>query len=178
MIIREFHPDDDIEALTELLHRAYAPLAAAGLHYTATHQTSEVTRYRLNSGHPLVAERDGNIIGTVTCYAADPNSKTPWYREPGVMIFGQFAVDPAFQHQGIGFALHEAVIQHAKKCGAHYLLLDTAAPATNLISMYQSWGYSVIATHDYSTTNYESVIMRRSLTEPPNAVHEQPIPAW
>jgi hypothetical protein len=36
--IREIDDGDSFEELTELLHRAYAPLAAAGFRYLATHQ--------------------------------------------------------------------------------------------------------------------------------------------
>jgi hypothetical protein len=56
LTIRPFsEADDDIGALTGLLHRAYAPLASRGLRFTATHQLPEVTLRRLHRGYPLVA---------------------------------------------------------------------------------------------------------------------------
>ena len=58
-MIRELAPLDDVELLTEMLHRAYAPLAALGLRYSATHQSPEVTRRRLDKGYSLVAEVEG-----------------------------------------------------------------------------------------------------------------------
>ena len=43
--IRQFGPDDSIEELTALLHRAYARLGSMGLNYTAVDQAaSAVTR--------------------------------------------------------------------------------------------------------------------------------------
>ena len=41
--IRVFAADDLIEHLTELLHRAYAPLGARALNYTAVDQSVETT---------------------------------------------------------------------------------------------------------------------------------------
>ena len=163
MLIRTLKDDEDIGALTELLHRAYAALAAAGLRYTATHQTSEVTRLRLSRGHPFIAELDGRVVGTATCYPPDPENILSWYRDENAFHFGQFGVDPEYQGRGVGQALHQALIDHALGGGAHYLLLDTAAPAHDLIAMYHRWGYVVVDRFDYASTNYESVITRKRL---------------
>lgn len=162
MIIRSFSEDDDLDGLTGLLHRAYAPLAAAGLRYTATYQSAEVTMRRLRTGLPLVAELDGRVIGTVTVYRNNPGSDVPLYRE--AFYFGQFAVDPDFAGRGVGRALHAAAIRHALDQGARRMGLDTAAPAHDLIATYQRWGYVIVDRIQFSTTNYESVIMCRDLT--------------
>jgi hypothetical protein len=44
--IRRARHDEDWVALTELLHRAYAPLASRGMRYLARHQDADVTRRR------------------------------------------------------------------------------------------------------------------------------------
>jgi hypothetical protein len=41
---RELRVTDDVVAITHLLHEAYAPLAAAGMRYVASHQSPEITR--------------------------------------------------------------------------------------------------------------------------------------
>ena len=51
--IRPIEPGDDVAALTDMLHRAYAVLGAMGLNYTAVDQTCEVTRERLAGGIAL-----------------------------------------------------------------------------------------------------------------------------
>jgi hypothetical protein len=46
---------DDIELITELLHESYAPLAAAGMHFVAAHQSATVTEQRMDRGETFVA---------------------------------------------------------------------------------------------------------------------------
>jgi GNAT superfamily N-acetyltransferase len=168
MIIRHWKREDDVIAMTQMLHRAYSALAARGLRYTATHQTPDVTLRRLAKGRALVAEIDGRIVGTVTSYGPDPESDTPFYRDPGTVSFGQFGVDPEFRSQGIGRALHAAMLAAAVARGAKYVALDTAAPAFDLIALYERWGYAVVGRAQWKTTNYESVIMRRPAGPMPN----------
>lgn len=134
MKIRVITPQDDLVALTELLHRAYAPLGARGLRYVATHQTPEVTAERLFTGHPLAAELDGKIIGTLTVHPPNAESRSVTYRDPLTFNFGQFAVEPAFGGQGIGRRLHQAALDHVAGLGARFMALDTAEPATDLIA--------------------------------------------
>jgi GNAT superfamily N-acetyltransferase len=160
LTVRDWRDDDDVDEITRLLHRAYASLAAAGLRYMATHQAPEVTLRRLKQGRAFVAEQDGRVIGTVTAYPPDPTSIVPLYRHPKTFHFGQFGVEPDHRGQGIGRALHQAALQHARDQGAHYMALDTAGPASELISTYQRWGYQIMARMSHTETNYESVIMR------------------
>lgn len=162
-LIRLLAPDDDLVALTGMLHRAYAPLAARGLRYTATHQSPEVTARRAASGVCFVAELSGRLIGTITAIPADPACPAPAYREPGIFHFGQYAVAPEHKGRGLGRRLHDIALRLARERGGHAMLLDTAAPAADLIAMYSRWGYIEIGRHRWETTNYESVIMRRAL---------------
>jgi GNAT superfamily N-acetyltransferase len=74
----------------------------------------------------------------------------------------QFAVAPELKGQGLGKALHRAAAALAVEHGAKILALDTAAPAKSLIAMYEAWGYSIVAEHDWRPhTNYPSVVMSR-----------------
>jgi len=101
--LRPFAASDSLEALTALLHRAYAPLGAMGLNFTAVDQDVEATRACVASGPCFVAEAGGEIVGTVTvCGAYDPNTQpwaraTPWFYRHDVAHLHQLAVDPAAQ---------------------------------------------------------------------------------
>ncbi len=64
-MVRELSPNDSIEQLTELLHRAYAQLATMGLNFTATDQSAEVTAKRIAGGQCFVAEVDQKVVGTI-----------------------------------------------------------------------------------------------------------------
>lgn len=165
-MIRKCRLPDDIAVLTDLLHRAYAELAARGLRYVATHQTHEITERRVKAGHCFVAEMDGQLVGTITVRKPNPEAKVATYREASTFIFGQFGVDPAFRRQGIGRALHEHAMRFAEKNGATAMAMDTAVPATHLIVLYSKWGYREVERCHWDTTNYESVIMKKELKRP------------
>lgn len=182
LTIRLLRDDDDLDALTDLLHRAYAPLAARGLKYLATHQDVETTRRRASSGVCAVAAQDETVVGTITLYDRgmvqyddlDPDDGRRWYAKPNVMVFGQFGVDPSAKGVGIGRALHAWAETKARDRGATELACDTAEPATDLVEMYQRWGYRVVGTTQWGITNYRSVILSKTLTDPSAA---SPTPA-
>lgn len=169
--IRPCRLPDDTVVLTEMLHRAYAELAARGLRYWATYQTPEVTERRIKDGYGFVAEWEGQLAGTITVRRSDPRSRTATYREAGTFTFGQFGVDPAFRGRGIGRALHEHIIRFAEAQGATAMALDTAVPATHLIALYAKWGYREVERCQWDDTNYPSVILRKELKPCPH--HEQ-----
>jgi len=164
VVLRSLRDDDSIPEITRLLHAAYAPLAAMGLRYTATHQNDEVTLSRLQRGIPFVGELDGQIIATVTLYpAAGPNSSCAWYSEPGVFCFGQFAVHPDLQRFGLGGQMIGILEKETIARSGRELALDTAEPAHHLRQWYEKLGYRFIQYADWSSTNYRSVILSKSL---------------
>jgi predicted N-acetyltransferase YhbS len=165
--IRDLRPDDDIPAITALLHESYAPLAASGLRFLASHQDDGTTRRRLQSGDPLVATFAGRIAGTITLYAPAPDSPASWYRRPGVFRIGQLAVRPDMQRQGIGLCLVQAAQCRARERGATDLALDTAEGAQHLRSWYERLGFRFVEFVSWHDTNYRSVIMSKCLTTQP-----------
>jgi GNAT superfamily N-acetyltransferase len=168
--IRDCRLPDDLHDLTELLHRAYAELAARGLKYFASYQTPDVTEERVRSGRCFVAEAQGRLVGTITVRPTKPNASVPLYREKDIMIIGQFGVAPDQRGKGIGRLLHSYAVRYALECRASRLALDTAAPATDLIEMYSYWGYQVVTKHKWKVTNYESVVMQLNLKSPNHAL--------
>ncbi|RYD28053.1 MAG: GNAT family N-acetyltransferase [Verrucomicrobiaceae bacterium] len=164
-LIRRYHEDDSIPQITRLLHEAYAPLAAMNLRFTANHQDDAVTLSRLTRGFSWVAELDGEIVATVTLYPpALEAGCCPWYSEPGVVSFGQFAVRPDLQRLGLGRRLIALLENEAASRGATELALDTAEPAHHLIRWYEKLGFRFIQFADWSSTNYRSVVMSKTLS--------------
>ena len=162
--IRQINERDCIESLTTLIHEAYASQASLGLRYWATHQSAEVTKKRFASGQGILAELEGDYVGTITVRPPQPESSVELYRDPRVWSIGQFAVLPRFKGLGIGKRLHDAAIQYALRSGGHTMALDTAEPASALIVKYRGWGYSVVGLCDWRPqTNYLSVLMARPL---------------
>lgn len=161
--IRDLAESDSIAAITELLHAAYAHLAKSGFRYHASHQEEATTLRRLLRGVPFVADSGGEIIGTVTLYRPNSNSPCEWYRQANVFRFGQFAVRPDLQRNGIGLRLYEHVETTARSLGAAELALDTAEGALHLREWYEKLGFRFIQFVSWDITNYRSVVLSKSL---------------
>jgi GNAT superfamily N-acetyltransferase len=168
--LRPLAPGDSIAALTALLHRAYAPLAAMGLNYTAVDQSVETTAQRVAGGHCLVAERDGAIVGTVVVQGPRDTDETPgirhcaWYLRRDVAHLHQLGVEPAAQGQGIGRALIGACEHWAREQGVfRAMALDTAMPATHLRQRYAALGYAEVGDVQWAGKRYRTVVMAKPL---------------
>lgn len=154
---------DDIDALTALLHRAYAALAQAGLHYMASHQSAEVTRQRMARGDTIVAlSPPGALIGTVTLARASATSGSTFYDRPDVASVGQFGVEPTLQGVGIGSTLLGCVEVLAFERGVSQLALDTSEEAAALIRFYTRRGYDPVDSVTWPDVNYRSVIFAKA----------------
>ncbi len=165
--IRRLDTNDCVEALTVLIHRAYKKNADLGFHFVATHQSSEVTRERLNSGIAFVAEQDGQIVGTITLEFPIEIPHGEYVTDRPLALFGQFAVEPGLQSQGLGRRLIETVEAEARRIGAKEICLDTAQAADHLVGYYQKLGYEIRAEADWRPeVNYKSWVMVKDLVEP------------
>ncbi|CAN5406331.1 hypothetical protein BH10BAC6_BH10BAC6_18190 [soil metagenome] len=108
--IRPLQSSDSVEQITEMLHRAYAELAAMGFRFLATHQSAETTRSRLNGDMSFVAVLDNVIVGTISIYSTPYEDVCLHYRKPGVARFGQFGIEPHLQHCGLGTRMMDVVV--------------------------------------------------------------------
>jgi predicted N-acetyltransferase YhbS len=161
--IRAFDERDDLEALTQLIHRAYAAHLAAGLRYWGTHQSVADTEERIRSGQGFVMVEDHQYVGTITVRPPYPQSTVPLYRRTDVFTLAQFCVSPERQGQRLGRRLHDHAVAYAASAGASTIALDTAKPADRLIKLYESWGYQLVGECDWRPhTNYESVVMSKA----------------
>ncbi len=168
--VRPIAPSDSLEALTALLHRAYAPLGAKGLNYTAVDQRVDDTARRFASGHGFVAEQDGVIVGTVVVNGPLDADEKPdaracaWYLRRDVAHLHQLGVEPAAQGQGTGPALIAACERWAVDQGFRAMALDTAMPATHLRQRYAALGYADVGDVQWSGKRYRTVIMVKPLS--------------
>jgi GNAT superfamily N-acetyltransferase len=161
---RRLLPGDDLAAITGFLHEAYAPLAAAGMRFVASHQDVATTRRRIAKGETFVASAGELIVGIITLSDAKATHGSPFYDRPDVADFGQFAVRPAYQRRGIGSRLMAVVERRAREKGVRELALNTSEHATHLISMYTRMGYRFVEHVQWSEVNYRSVVMSKALT--------------
>jgi GNAT superfamily N-acetyltransferase len=161
--IRQIESRDSLEALTSLLHSAYAELGAMGLNYTAVDQSVSVTRKRINGGICFVAVDGADLVGTIVVEAPNVNHSCVHFARPGVASAHQFAVAPSLQRRGIGSRLLQRAESWAKERGYSELALDTAEPARHLIELYERRGYEHVGFVHWDGKRYRSVVMSKRL---------------
>ena len=177
--IRPVAARDSFGELTQLLHQAYAPLAAAGMNFTAATQGRDVTALRAAEGQCFVAEHGGEIVGTVTVSGpfADGEApwaaSVPWFRDRHTARFHQFAVHPSLQGQGLGRRLVAACERWALQHGYRRMALDVAEPAEALHGLYTRLGYADVGHVQWEGKRYRSVVMHKVLDRSPLREHLQ-----
>lgn len=164
LVIRLLRPDDSITELTELLHRAYRPLADRGMNYVAATQDDATTRRRISGGECYLALLGTRTVGTITLHPPRHDVHTPWYCRPDVATFQQFAVEPSLQNRGVGSALLTEVERRAGEAGHAELAFNTAENASELIEFYARRGYRFIEHVRWPHAKYRSVVMSKALT--------------
>lgn len=162
-LLRPLAPADSIAELTALIRRAYQALAQAGLNYTGTYQTEENTRRCIARGECWVAEWAGRLVGTVCLRPPGAPTVCEYYQRPGVAVLNRLAVEPAMQRQGIGAGLIRRMEARGRELGAAELALDTAEPATHLVTWYQKLGFRPAARVQWKDKTYASVILSKPL---------------
>ncbi len=167
--IRPLSAHDSLEFITDMLHRAYAGLAAQGLRFHATFQGVEVTAQRMNGELSTVVEDLDmqRIVATVSVYKPSPDQECVWYAQPGVYRFGQFGVEPELQRSGLGGILMKLIEDQAQRLGAAEMACDTAEPALHLRRWYEAMGYRFVQFQQWNETNYRSVILSKVLSNAP-----------
>lgn len=174
--IRLLAARDSLTALTQLLHRAYAPLAAAGVNYSAATQTVADTERNIAQGQCFVAECRGRIVGTITVRGPLDAQIAPWAVEVPAFCdrdtahFHQFAVDPEFQRRGIARQLVSACERWARERGYRRMALDTAEPA-GLRAAYAAIGYVEVGQVQWQGKSYRSLILEKQLDDAPLRTH-------
>jgi GNAT superfamily N-acetyltransferase len=162
LVLRRSDPQrDSWEHLTRLLHRAFARLAALGLHCSCVDQGATVTRQRALAGDCFVAVCNGRIVGTMTLESRDSASQCEQYRQRHVASLHQFGVDPSWQQRGIGRALLSFAGYWAAARGFTQLALDTPFPATHLIEYYRAHGFSLVDVVRFAGRAYDSAILSK-----------------
>ena len=165
--VRLIENGDSLEALTTLLHRAYAPLAAMGFRYQASYQDVETTRQRIAKGECYLMLQGDRIVATILLIPPSAQAfYCAWYNRQDVAELSQFAVEPGLQRLGLGGQLLAMAERRASELGAAEVALDTAEGAAHLTKFYRAQGYREVGYEQWDHANYRSVIFSKQLKAP------------
>lgn len=141
--------------IRSLVNQAYKELSDMGLNYTATYQDVETTIERMNAGQTFILKKQNQIVATILF------SKKNYFTNKNTAYVGQFAVLPSLKKQGLGSYLMDHCEQLAKQQGFEGLQLDTAIPATHLVTLYKKRGYSIVGETHWEGKTYTSYIFEK-----------------
>ncbi|WP_427133103.1 GNAT family N-acetyltransferase [Pseudarthrobacter sp. S9] len=138
----------DYDAIARITRDAYL---AAGYFQSADHpymrQIQDVAQ-RAAKATIWVAERDGNILGSVTlAVAGEPYADIAHSDE---LEFRMLVVDPAVQRSGAGRAMVEAIIEHARRLpGIKAVALTTGMTWESAHGLYRKTGFQRAPERDW-----------------------------
>ncbi|MGE0616789.1 MAG: GNAT family N-acetyltransferase, partial [Bacteriovoracia bacterium] len=87
----------------------------------------------------LVAERDGELIGTVSIFRPGDATSRAW--TPNTVDLRYMAVAPRHQGQGVSRALLDAAVALAREWQGSYICLHVRRGATGVARTYTSYGF-------------------------------------
>ena len=165
--IRRLRPGDSLDAMTQMLHRAFHDLARQGIGCQCAQQDAATTRERIARGDCFVAVTGGTIIGTLTLERPDRASAIACYRDPDTASVHQLAVDPSRQGEGVGRSLVAHACAWARARRFARLALDTPEGALRQVAWYVGRGFDVVDHAQVPGRGYCSVVLATSLDRRP-----------
>ncbi len=106
--------------------------------------------------YPVVLEMDDRVIGYAVAWE----------------IFEEFhianiAIHPDFQKKGWGTYLLKHLIERARKCQAHYILLEVRPSNTAALALYRKMGFTPSGVRKrYYRDGEDAILMRKILQQP------------
>jgi GNAT superfamily N-acetyltransferase len=120
---------------------------------------------RVRAGRTLVAERGGQLVGTVTCGLEHPElaigPRAAWPAEFAV-VHG-FAVRRDGRRLGVGAALIEQAIERARREGARALGLHIAPFMTSAVALAERFGCLRAPAFDFDPAQAEDPLVGQRL---------------
>ena len=138
--IRDARPDD-YNALRDLTLASYAQYATTMPHWELYRHALLSTLNQAQSAECIVAEQNGNLVGSVLLFPATANVYAETDANKGVPEMRLLAVAPEARGQGVGGALLDECERRARAAGATYLGLHTEDLMEDAARMYKRRGY-------------------------------------
>lgn len=153
--------EKDAAIVGELTERAYRadgfPISdkyAARLRDAAT---------RINDATVLVAERNAQIVATITL--AIHGSPFAEIARPEELEVRMLAVSPEQRRQGVAETLMSAAMKHAQNLGLRALVLSTETPMSSAHRLYEKLGFTRQPERDWPVGDYDLFVYARDLDQ-------------
>lgn len=143
--------DTDLQAILELVHRAYAGNVELGYQYVGATEPMESL---------VNAQREGKVYKLVVGDRIAGTIRLSSHAE-GYLQVWRLCVDPGFQGRGLGAALLRFAEAEAHRRGLARVRLDTAKPFKELVGWYERQGYVIVGETRFPDVNYDSVYMEK-----------------
>ena len=129
--------DDELDTVSSLIVDAYAEYAAQMSPDAWSSFANEIAnvRGRMGDATLLVAEQDGNIVGSVTVFSGWRGA------QEGTAGVRLLSVPPDKRGGGVGRALMEGSIQRAREAGKHRIVLTTTQEMAAIRELTESMGF-------------------------------------
>lgn len=112
-------------------------------------------RILADGGAILMAERDGETIGTCALIQYDPET----------LEIAKMAVAEAHRGKGVGGALMQAIVEEGRRLGVKRLYIESGKKLTNAIALYEKFGFAHLPPERIPSSPYQraDVFMERML---------------
>jgi ribosomal protein S18 acetylase RimI-like enzyme len=153
--VRELRPAD-VAAVIDLTEAAMAEFRGPmGDAFYAGYlaEVLDVER-RARVGTVLVAELDGDIVGTITVYANAADEGLPVPLPDGAAGIRATFVHPATRGRGVGSELVRAAIARARAPGATWVVLHSATCMVAAIRLYERVGFRRASDLDFRANDF------------------------
>ena len=163
VVVRRFDPrSDSYDALTALLHRAFAPLGALGFNCPGVDQPASATRERVLAGECFVALGNAHLVATMTMRSHDPI--------PAAIRIaaGTLQRSANWRRSRLAGSRHRPfaarVRATAGRARATHLALDAPYAAVRLIDFYRREGFQPVDVMRFPGHNYDSTILCKAVS--------------
>lgn len=140
LLIRDARPDE-YNVIRDLTLASYAQYASIMPHWELYRHVLLSTMNQAQSAERIVAEQNGNLVGSVLLFPATADVYEETDANKGVPEIRLLAVAPGARGQGVGGALLDECERRARAAGATYLGLHTEDIMDHATRMYKRRGY-------------------------------------
>jgi ribosomal protein S18 acetylase RimI-like enzyme len=139
---------DEYDAVGHLLVRGYAAISGMPVNEGLIAELTDV-RGRSEDCVVLVALEGDTVVGTVT-YVPSSTAAASEFDDPDGAGIRMLAVDPESRRSGLGRALTEECLRHARAAGRTTVYLHTTRWMKGAQRMYESMGFRRDTTLDWT----------------------------